>query len=313
VKLRTSSRPNANAFRAFALFWAISTAVLAGCTGLSSNSSRSAAKPPPLGENRSSQAHNGPRLYVLDCGSITFADVALFGLTNEETSVRELAVPCYLIDHPEGRLLWDTGLPASLAGSSEPQTIREGVSATYPRSLASQLDELGLKPADIDKIALSHMHFDHVGSANLFAQSQLLIQRDEYVAAFEQADQFKGVFDPALYEKLVDARRRVLNGDYDVFGDGSVRIIAAPGHTPGHQVLFVELENEGPTVLSGDLYHFQFNRTHQRVPSFNFDAELTRGAMVKVEALLEKEQAKLWLQHNKALFDSLRHSPAYYD
>lgn len=306
----TSRPPAANLHLASLLFCAVGLALLGGC---STQTTSSPATPAPLGENRSAQAHTGPRLYVLDCGSLRFADVASFGLTNEETPVRDLAVPCYLIDHPKGRLLWDAGLPSGLAGTTTFVPLREGIEAIYPRSLSAQLMELGLAPADIDKIALSHMHFDHVGSANLFAGSQLLIQRDEYVAAFEHPDQFDGVFDPSQYDKLADARRRVLNGDHDVFGDDTVRIVAAAGHTPGHQVLLVRLANQGPVVLSGDLYHFQFNRTHRRVPTFNFDAQLSQQSMTSIEALLKQEQATLWLQHDKQLFDALRHAPAYYD
>lgn len=284
--------------------------VFAAC---SSQPNPTVAAAPPLGENRTAQAHTSPRLYVLDCGTLRFADVAMFGLTNEETAVRELAVPCYLIDHPKGLLLWDTGLPSALAGTQTFTEVSEGVAALYPKSLSAQLGELGWATSDIDKIAFSHLHFDHAGSANLFTQSQLLIQRDEYVAAFEEADQFVGIFDPAQYGKLADARRRVLTGDHDVFGDDSVHIIAAPGHTPGHQVLLVRLAGQGSILLSGDLYHFQFNREQRRVPAFNFDAELSQKSMSKVEALLEQEQATFWLQHDKRLFDSLRHSPAYYD
>ena len=299
--------------RAVAITGLVFCNLLVGCAEIASSTTFPADTLPPLGENRSAQAHLGPRLYVLDCGTLRFADVAVFGLTNDETSVRELAVPCYLIDHPAGRLLWDTGLPTQLGGNPEPQTLAAGMTATYPRSLRRQLSELSLATGDIDKLALSHMHFDHAGGANLFAASELLIQRAEYVAAFEQADQFEGIFDPVLYGELANSRHQLLDGDHDVFGDGSVRIVSAPGHTPGHQVLHLRLANTGSIVLSGDLYHFQFSRQHQRIPTFNFDPEQTRHSMAWVEALVEREQAQFWLQHDKRLFDAQRHSPAYYD
>ena len=268
----------------------------------------------PLGSNSQSDAHTGPRLYVLNCGSFLIDDVAAFGLSNEETSVRELIVPCYLIDHPEGKLLWDAGLPAALAGNPEPIAV-PGLAGKviYARSLKDQLADLGLEPGDVDKVAFSHMHFDHTGSANLFSGSQLLIQQTEFDAAFENAADFEGVFVPDLYSELANARRRVLNGDHDVFGDGSVQIISAPGHTPGHQVLYLELANTGPLILSGDLYHFRFSRENRRTPVFNYNAASTLKAMDKVEALVESANAQFWIQHDKVLFDSLRHSPAYYD
>lgn len=266
----------------------------------------------PLGDNRADDAHTGPRLYIYDCGALQFTDVAAFGLTNDETDVRAMAVPCYVVDHPNGRLLWDAGMPIALAGTVDPIPLQPGATQSYARSLIDQLADQGLTVDDIDKVAFSHMHFDHTGAANLFTGAQLLIQQPEYVAAFEQAEQFE-VFEPSLYDALGDSRRRVLNGDHDVFGDGTVQIISAPGHTPGHQVLLVRLANTGPIVLSGDLYHFRFSRTHRRTPVFNFDVQQSKASMTKVEGLLATEQATLWIQHDKVLFDQLRHAPAYYD
>ena len=280
--------------------------LIAGCT--------TTPDPTPLGTNSQADAHTSPRLYVLDCGSINFSDVAPFGLTNEETEVRKLVVPCYLIDHPEGTLLWDTGLPANFAGNSEPVELPGGGGmVTYKKSLKDQLNELGYATTDIDKIAFSHMHFDHTGSANLFTNSQLLIQQSEFTAAFEEAEKFEGVFLPELYKDMANARRRILNGDHDVFGDGSVQIISAPGHTPGHQVLQLSLANNGPLILSGDLYHFRFSREHRRTPVFNYNAEATLNSMDKVENLVKSLNAQFWIQHDSDLFDSLRKSPAYYD
>lgn len=285
----------------------IAPPLLLGCANL-------ATQDVPLGVNSQPDAHSSPRLYVLDCGSITFESVTAFGLTDAETAVRELVVPCYLIDHPDGKLLWDAGLPATMAGTTEPVPMPGGGGfVTYKRSLVDQLGDLGLKPEDIDKVAFSHMHFDHTGSANLFTASQMLIQQTEFTAAFEEAEKFEGVFVPELYTGMAEARRRILNGDHDVFGDGSVQIISAPGHTPGHQVLLLNLASSGPLVLSGDLYHFRFSRENRRTPVFNHSAATTLTSMDRVEALVKKEGAQFWIQHDKALYDTLRRAPAYYD
>jgi len=191
--------------------------------------------------------------------------------------------------------------------------MKKRPSAIYARSLEDQLKDLGTTPADIDKVAFSHMHFDHTGSANLFVNSQLLIQQSEFTAAFEEAEKFAGIFIPELYSELANARRRILNGDHDVFGDGSVQIISAPGHTPGHQVLQLMLANTGPLILSGDLYHFRFSRENRRTPVFNHSGETTLAAMDKVEALVSELNATFWIQHDKALYETLRLAPAYYD
>lgn len=253
------------------------------------------------------------RLFVFDCGVIELDTVEAFGLGNDETPVRELFVPCYLIEHGVGdaaqRLLFDAGLPMALAGRGT-RELEPDMRVRYGRALEEQLDDLGLSPRQIDFVAFSHLHFDHVGSANLFTESTLLIQRAEYEAGFGAAD--PRLFDVSLYGALRDVPRVLLDGDHDVFGDGRVQLISAPGHTPGHQALLVRLEETGPVLLSGDLYHFRESRALRRVPVFNTDSQQTLAAMERIEALLEHEGAILWIEHDKALGDSQRKAPAFY-
>jgi N-acyl homoserine lactone hydrolase len=258
-----------------------------------------------------SPSERGPRLYVFDCGQFTFDDIAAFGLTNEETPVRDLFVPCYLIEHAGGRLVWDGGLPMNFVGQGDVE-MQPGMHARYKRSFADQLADLGLTPADVDTVAFSHMHFDHVGIANLFPHARLLIQRTEHVAAFERADE-NDFFDRQLYASLANAETVLLDGDHDVFGDGSVELLSAPGHTPGHQVLFLDLAVGGPLILSGDLYHFQLSRREQRVPAFNTDRDETLRSMERIEAIVKERGARFWIEHDQALADTLNLVPAYYD
>ena len=258
-----------------------------------------------------SVAWSDPRLTVFNCGELRFDDVTAFGLTNEETDVREMFVPCYLIEHPRGRLLWDSGLPLAVACQGE-MDVPGGGRMRYANSLVEQLALQGLKPADVDLLALSHFHFDHIGGANAFRTSQLLIQQAEYDAAFLQPEKFP-IFDTSLYPDLYSAPKRLLNGDHDVFGDGQVMIISAPGHTPGHQVLLVRLEKTGPILLSGDLYHFRVTRQLKRTPGFNTNAPDTFKSMDKVEALIKDSGATLWIEHDMTLAKTLRLAPAFYD
>lgn len=250
------------------------------------------------------------RLYVMDCGLLRLSDVSPFGLTNQDTPVRELFVPCYLIRHPKGNLLWDAGLDPALVGQGE--VAGEGFTQIYHRSLEQQLAELGLQPHDIQQLAISHFHFDHAGSAGLFTQATLLIQRPEYEAAFLNVEG-NPVYDYSLYQSLRGNPRKLLEGDHDVFGDGRVKIISAPGHTAGHQVLLLNLAKTGPLLVSGDLYHFKASRRLRSVPVFNQNTEATLASMDKVEALIAKTGATLWIEHDKALADTLSLSPHYYD
>ena len=113
------------------------------------------------------------------------------------------------------------------------------------------------------------------------------------------------VFDPRYYGALAGNPRTLLDGDHDVFGDGTVRIISAPGHTPGHQVLLVDLVETGPVLLSGDLWHFRFNRAERRVPVFNTDPGQTLASMERIEQVLARTGAVLWLEHDLAQAETL--------
>ena len=253
------------------------------------------------------------KLYVFDCGRLRLDTITMFGLSDEESPVRELSVPCYMVEHASGRLLWDGGLPSGIANT--PGWHREEGSFFSQRldaPLAQQLADMGLSMTSFDFMAYSHMHWDHVGVANEVDGATLLIQQAEYDAAFAEEITVSGGFQRELYERLATADKVLLAGDHDVFGDGQVRIITAPGHTPGHQVLFVDLAEYGPVVLGGDLYHFRFNRDFRRVPRFNFDAEQTLQSMNRIEALLEETDAEYWIEHELAWFEQQKLAPAFY-
>ena len=247
--------------------------------------------------------------YVFDCGSAKLDSLEMFNIKPEESDVRELFVPCYLIRHDDGILFWDGGLPRSVVGS-EPSESTEGPVMRYDRWIIDQLADMGIEPADITYAAYSHLHFDHSGAANELVENTVLMQQAEWKNAFGEGQEF---VDSSLYEGLKQARLKLIDGDYDVFGDGSVRLIYTPGHTPGHQSLLVMLDNTGPVVLSGDLYHTQANRTLRRVPTFNYNAEQTLESMDKLDSVLAETGATLWIEHDKALADTLKKAPAFYD
>ena len=255
----------------------------------------------------------GVRLYVFNCGDFLFPSVQNFGVGDNETTVRELVVPCYVIEHPKGTLLWDGGLPSAVADMPGWQRNPEnGTQFRLQRTLQDQLlgMDLGFDLTNIDLAAFSHIHSDHVGVANELTNATWLVQRGDYDVVANDAA--VPAYDPAL---LADIRKRptqVLDGDFDVFGDGTVRLIAATGHTPGHQVLYVELAEFGPLILSGDLYHFRISREQRRVPLFNVDKGLTLTAMDKVEALVAATGATFWIEHDAALFQTLSLAPDYY-
>src|SRR6266849_2915296 len=172
------------------------------------------------------------------------------------------------------------------------------------KALVAQLEQLGVKPADVTHVAVSHTHGDHVGNIALFPASTVWIQGAEYDWAMA------GPSKPAFASTQTIKK---LAGDHDVFSDGSVTIVSTPGHTPGHQSLLVKLPKTGWLLLSGDAVHFQDNWTHKRVPSMNFNRDQTLASLQRIATLLEERKAQLWINHDKAQSERLRYAPAYYD
>jgi glyoxylase-like metal-dependent hydrolase (beta-lactamase superfamily II) len=118
----------------------------------------------------------------------------------------------------------------------------------------------------------------------------------------------------ATFNALRNSKTVIIKADdYDVFGDGSVVIKSAPGHTPGHQVLLVKLAKTGPVLLSGDLYHYPEERTLDRVPTFDTDPTQTRRTRAAIDAFLKKSRARLWIQHDFTANAALKKAPAFYD
>lgn len=250
------------------------------------------------------------RLYVFDCGTINVSDVSVFSPGYDKGVKKTLRNTCYLIDHPNGKLIWDTGLPDALVASKDGFT--NGVfHLTVQKTLESQIAELGINTSDIKYLALSHFHFDHSGNANLFKDSSLIIQREEFEAIYSK-DPSHFHFDPNSYSMINKDKAIVISGDYDVFGDGTVKIIRTIGHTPGHQALKIKLKNEGEIVLSGDVFHFEKNRKFKRIPIFNFNSSDSESSMNKIEELVKKTDAVLWIQHDPEQFEKFKFSPKYY-
>ena len=251
------------------------------------------------------------RMYVLECGESRTSDVSNWSPGVNVGVSREFSDNCYLIKHGDSLFLWDSGMSDSIAAKPEGVSAGGGILTLWVRrTLGSQLQQLGITPGDVSNLAFSHFHGDHVGNANLFTAATLYIQEPEYDAAFGP-NPGKFGFNPALYEKLKANRTIKLNGDRDVFGDGSVVILATPGHTPGHQSLLVRLPKRGAVVLSGDMVHFKDNWVDRRVPARNFDKEQSLQSMERIATILAAEPAELWINHDKDQSARLPKAPDY--
>ena len=251
------------------------------------------------------RAAGADKLYVLDCGHMSAADQSRWSPGVNVGVPMELSDNCYLIHHAQGWFLWDTGIPDALAAMPDGPTRRQRRDPTVKRTktLAGQLDELGVKPADIKAMAISHTHPDHIGNVEMFPQAMLYVQKAEY--------EWPGANGAPRFKPEHPVTK--LEGDHDVFGDGSVMILSTPGHTPGHQSLLVRLPKTGAVVLSGDAVHFKANWDNRRVPPFNTDKEQTLASMQRIADILAKENGQLWINHDKPQTDTQKKPPEFYD
>ncbi|GAB3360250.1 N-acyl homoserine lactonase family protein [Lysobacter tyrosinilyticus] len=257
-------------------------------------------------------APDSVRLYVLDCGRIKFDDLGNFSDTGEyDGRPGTLVATCFLIRHPKGDLLWDTGPGDRYAGKPDGEQLRPGVRVFVGKPLLGQLQEVGVAPADIEYVSFSHFHYDHTGNANAFTASTWLLSRRE-VAALEGTPTPTAVNVDNLSGRK-DAKVALIDLDYDVFGDGSVRILRANGHTAGHQVLMLKLPKSGTVILSGDLFHTRENFEQDRMPAFNYSRGETLGSIDRIKRILKNTHGRIIIQHEAKDFESLPKIPAYLD
>jgi N-acyl homoserine lactone hydrolase len=264
----------------------------------------------PAVAQQKSQPPKSLRLYVFDCGKLNIPDTSPYQLKKEELATSVMSVPVFLVAHPKGTLIWDTGaVPDSSFQPGRPGTLRYAVST---RTLTAQLAEVGYAPSDITYLALSHFHWDHVGNANVFAASTWLVPKSERDIMFAQPPSPRT--EPANFSSLKNSKTIfITKAEYDVFGDGSVIIKSAPGHSPGHQVLFLKLAKTGPVVLSGDLYHYPEERKLHKIPTTEFNQEQTIASRAEVESFLQKTGAQLWIQHDFTANAKLKKAPEFYE
>jgi N-acyl homoserine lactone hydrolase len=250
-----------------------------------------------------------PRLYVLDCGTIISHEPERFGLSRQDVSDPDFSDPCFLVMHPRGMLLFDTGLTDAQVGRPiyENKMGYEGQLKTT--TLKGELANIGVTPAMITYLAISHSHWDHVGNANAYAGSTWLARKAEYEVMFGPGANAAA---KSNYAALAHAKIQYIAGDHDVFGDGSVVLLSTPGHTPGHQSLYVKLTNTGGVVVSGDLYHYPAERTLGKMPA----REVTSGtpeSRKKVDDFLARTRSQLWIGHSIDWYRDAVKAPGWYE
>jgi glyoxylase-like metal-dependent hydrolase (beta-lactamase superfamily II) len=258
------------------------------------------------------------RLYVFDCGviNINATGTARYNVTPQEVGETRFSVPCFLVAHPQGTLLWDLGIvpdeTVEARARGAESTPAASVVEPGKRTLTSQLADIGYRPEDITYVAFSHAHGDHVANANRFAASTWLVRPAERSFMWEEGNTR---VNRALFDDLADSQSISLDTDeHDVFGDGTVIIKAAPGHSPGHQVLILALASTGRLMLAGDLYHYPQERTLHRPPPANeFSVAQSAASRATIEQYLQRTNTAIWIEHDFAANAKLKKAPDFYD
>jgi N-acyl homoserine lactone hydrolase len=257
------------------------------------------------------------KLYRLDCGHSLANDESVWTPGENVGRSIEFSSTCWLIRRGKEWLLWDTGVPESALNDPNGwSTLPKLIVYHLDKTLTDQLAAIGLKTVDITYVALSHTHGDHIGNVRLFQNSTVLMQRTEYNwisspdGANDNVNQLK-----ALARKLLGSPKhlKLLDGDTDVFGDGSVTLVSTPGHTPGSQSLLVHLKNSGFIILSGDVVHLEESFEKDTVPSLNTDRAASIVSMDRIRRMIATYKAKLFINHDKTQSDALKLLPAFYD
>lgn len=252
---------------------------------------------------------SSPRLYVIDCGTLISNRPEEFNLTRDEVADTNMPVACFLVIHPKGILLFDTGLSDRIVGRPVYENVISGYGQIKFNTLKGQLADIGVAPSDVTYFALSHSHFDHIGNANDYAGSIWLAQKDQVATMFgAHANPHTAPY----FAALAHARTVQFTGDHDVFGDGTVILKFTPGHTPGHQSLYVKLAKTGGVLIAGDLYHYAEERTLHRMPSEEKNTA-TAASRAMIEEFLTSQKAQLWIGHSTAFFKDAVKSPGWYD
>jgi N-acyl homoserine lactone hydrolase len=259
------------------------------------------------------------RLYVFD-GGVLDSDPARYRLKNEEVKTTQLSIGAFLVVHPRGTLMWDSGAIPDDSWKPTGRDVDRHLRLSNGQErhvvirspLTAQLAAAGYAPRDITYFALSHYHWDHVANANAFATATWLVPSVEREGMFPRPPAEPP--QPSTYAALLNSKAVTVDADdHDVFGDGTVVLKQARGHTPGHQVLYVKLARTGGVVLAGDLYHYPEERSLKRLPTTEFNEEQTRASREALERFLERTGAHLWIQHDLTNHRTLKKSPQYYD
>ena len=248
------------------------------------------------------------RLYAFTCGTLTGEFARLMEGGRGDITV---PIPAFLIEHPKGRALFDTGLhpdcqrdPAGRLGTRLAGLFQIGFAPG--EEVSARLEAIDRDPGKIDFVISSHLHFDHVGGNALIPNATLLVQRREWQAGIEPDTAAQLGFNPRDFDLGHDLC--LVDGEHDVFGDGRVMCLPTHGHTPGHQSLRLRLDS-GEVVLAADACYFCQTLRERRLPRNVYDRTAMLASLDRLEAL-ERGGARLFFGHDPEFWQAVPQAPA---
>jgi N-acyl homoserine lactone hydrolase len=235
------------------------------------------------------------RMYALECGRLTGR---LKDMIEGEEGEVELPIPTYVIEHPKGTVLFDTGMHPDLQTDPAGRLGRTARLFKFHYSkgeeVSAKLESIDRNPAKITHVVNSHLHFDHAGGNHLIPNATLVLQKREYEAGMDDERAAQLGFD----KRDIDLGHpvKVVDGEHDLFGDGRIVCLPTHGHTPGHQSLKVRLDS-GEVVLAGDACYFCRTLRERRLPRFVYDRDAMHASLQKL-ADLEAGGARIFFGHD---------------
>ncbi len=249
-------------------------------------------------------------------GGYEIADKSMLTLGRDIGVKVKIPFQYFMIEHPKGRVLFDTGMnPAAIDNPHLYSPTAQFGSQVSPDDLAVRhLAALGLKPEQIDIVVNSHLHYDHAGGNCQFSFAQFFVQFDEMQSAM-YPEPWSGLVAENYTRQDFDLplRYELLDGDYDLFGDSTVRLIRTPGHSRGHQSLVLRLPNSGTIILAQDAVYLRENLEKSILATTCFDQRAMIASYRRLRDLVRLENAQLIPGHDIDAWDQLKHAPDYYD
>jgi N-acyl homoserine lactone hydrolase len=214
----------------------------------------------------------------------------------------DLPVPSFVIEHPKGLVLFDTGVNPQTAENPDQYWGRAAkfLNVRFSRNLTvdNQLREHGYNPADVKCVVVSHLHLDHAGGLALFPDAKFFIVKGELAHAYWPEPRLRPAF---ILGDILPTRGfdwQEVTEDTDLFGDGSLQMLRTAGHTPGECSLFVRLKHSAPVVLTGDTVHIRRQLTTLAPMPTDYDPNEAAESIRRLKRIQDLGLARLWVSHD---------------